>query len=146
MALLTNLKVAVAGVTALASKDGADVVADTSQPAGSPATSAFVLTDVHGRKVVRAIEDALFYGLKVRRAGYHMCTIPRHAYDEPKLMASRVQRSSDGDTKHAPHFWHFLHVLQSRANSMLFAPTLLVVGNSATVRTERGLVRSQMQR
>ena len=39
-----------------------------------------------------------------------------------------------------PHFWHLLDVLRKRPNSMLFVPTLNVVGNSTTVRTPRGLV------
>jgi hypothetical protein len=49
-----------------------------------------------------------------------------------------LQKPSDGQ---APHFWHFLDVLKTRNNSMLFSHTLMAIGSSGTLQTERGLVR-----
>ena len=68
MALLSNLEAAVTAVSSLASQGDGAASGEKSQPAGSPTTSAFVLTDAIAKRLLRAVEDALFYGLKVPAA------------------------------------------------------------------------------
>jgi hypothetical protein len=49
------------------------------------------------------------------------------------------------DPKHQPHCWHFIESL-SRGNGLAFAPTILSVGLSKSVRSERGLVCAGVRR
>jgi hypothetical protein len=69
LALLYNVKSAVAHVSSLAagiddSAAPATAVSGAVDDMRSPVASSFLLTDDDGSKLIRSIEDALFYGLK----------------------------------------------------------------------------------